>query len=67
MSSIIVGVVSKESYAADQKSGLAFSERELSLLQGLPQVEMVGLGDLRLRVETAALALLSGARLAEEE
>ena len=44
-----------------------FSERELSLLQGLPQVEMVGLGDLRLRVETAALALLSGVRLAEEE
>ena len=44
-----------------------FSERELWLLRGLPQVEMVGLGDLRLRVETAALALLSGARLAEED
>ena len=52
--------MSKESYAADQKSGLAFSERELSLLPGLPQVETVGLGDLRPRVETAA-------RLAEEE
>ena len=52
--------MSKESYAADQKSGLAFSMRELSLLPGLPQVEMVGLGDLRLRVEAAA-------RFAEEE
>ena len=52
--------MSKESYAADQKSGLAFSERELSLLPGLPQVETVGLGDLKLRVDAAA-------RLAEEE
>ena len=52
--------MSKESYAADQKSGLAFSVRELSLLPGLPQMEMVGLDDLRLRVDAAE-------RLAEEE
>ena len=42
-----------------------FSDRELELLRRQDGVSVVGLGDLRLRVETAALSLLSGARLSE--
>ncbi|QDZ25231.1 RNA methyltransferase [Chloropicon primus] len=43
-----------------------FSERELEILKAHDDVKLVGLGDLRLRVETAALALLSGVRILEE-
>ena len=42
-----------------------FSQRELRLMEE-SGVRMVGLGDLRLRVETAALALLSGMRMMEQ-
>ena len=44
-----------------------FSERELKLMKECQHVRMVGLGDLRLRLETAALALLSGVRLIEQK
>lgn len=42
-----------------------FSQRELQLLQESDRCSLVGLGDLRLRVETAALALMTGVRLLE--
>ena len=40
-----------------------FSQRELKLLQESDQCSLIGLGDLRLRVETAALAFMTGVRL----
>jgi len=44
-----------------------FSARELDLFEAAANVRLVGLGDLRLRVETAAVALLAGARLMESD